>query len=564
MNPLVYFIPPKSKTVVEFGCGDGSLGAEFLQIQPECRFIGVDIDGVALSAAEKKLSAAVSGTLETVNLEANDISKVDCFLYHGRFLGSPGLKAMLQQHMKLLSEDGQMLFLVDHMGYIRNAVDLFRGAKPSMESALTMNELMETISASGMTVVNVQPIYSAADAQWKEDEATKTFVQAFSEFCRHNGLSGRNDIWARAFFVRAVRKTYESKMLVQSILGEALVTARIRINEPNRFCMTEPGFEARAQRGGVKLENAETYPNRILIRQRITMENFREGVEQIQRVTRNGYLLLYELDDSPSRWAENHAKTGYLDFVGSHAVQVSTSALADEVRQYNPEVKVFMNHLEYLPEPREYMEEPSAPVTVFFGALNREEDWTDIMPVINELAQKYGKRLRFRVLADQQFFAALQTEHKEFVGSKDYFDGRYVPYNVYIQTLRSADISLLPLHDTLFNRAKSDLKFIESAGHGAAVLASPTVYRDTVRDGETGFIYHSPGEFRDRFTLLIENQARRREMAHAAYEYVKHNRLLSQHYEERLEWYRELLARLPELNRSLEERLKALAERFNS
>lgn len=562
MNPLVYFIPPKSRTVVDFGCGDGGLGADFLQIQPECYYFGVDIDGAGLSEAEGKLSAVVSGTLETVNLQTHGLSKVDCFFYHSRFLGSPRLKAMLQQHMQLLSEEGQMLFLVDHMGYIRNAVDLLRGAKPSVEPTLTMNELMEVISASGMTVVKVQPIYSRADAQWKEDEATEKFIQAFSEFCRHNDLSGRNDIWAKAFLIRTVRKVPVSRLLVQSILGEALVTARIRINEPNRFCMTEPGFEAQAQRDGVKLESAETYPNRILMRQRITLENFNEGLEQIHHITGNGYLLLYELDDSPSRWERNHAKTGYLDFVGSHAVQVSTSALADEVRQYNPEVKVFLNHLEYLPEPREYSEDKTAPVTVFFGALNREEDWTEIMPVINELAQKYGERLRFRVLADQQFYAALQTEHKEFVGSKDYYDGRYVPYNVYIQTLRSADISLLPLHDTLFNRAKSDLKFIESAGHGVAVLASPTVYRATVRDGETGFLYNNPREFRDRFTLLIEDRGRRRDMSNAAYEYVKHNRLLSQHYEERLDWYRELLARLPELNRSLEERLKVLAEKF--
>ena len=562
MNPLVYFIPPKSRTVVEFGCGDGGLGAAFQQIQPECRYIGVDIDGPAMAEAERKLSVVVPGTIETVDLQTKGISRVDCFLYHGRFLGSPGLKAVLQQHMKLLSEDGQMLFLVDHMGYIRNIVDLLRGARPSMESTLTMNELMETISASGMRIARVQPLYSAADVKLKEDESTKAFIQAFSELCRHNDLSGRNDIWARSFLIRAIRKAPGSKLLVQSILGEALVTARIRINEPNRFCMTEPGFEAQAQRGGVRLENAETHPNRILIRQRITMDNFRDGLEQIQRITGNGYLLLYELDDSPSRWEENHAKTGYLDFVGSHAVQVSTSALADEIRQYNPEVKVFLNHLEYLPDPREYNEDTSAPVTVFFGALNREEDWTDIMPVINELAQKYGEKLRFRVLADQQFFAALQTEHKEFVGSKDYFNGRYVPYNVYLQTLRSADISLLPLHDNLFNRAKSDLKFIESAGHGVAVLASPTVYRETVKDGETGFLYNSPSEFRDRFTLLIENRERRRGMANAAYEYVKKNRLLSQHYEERLDWYRELLARLPELNRSLEERLKVLAERF--
>ena len=56
----------------------------------------------------------------------------------------------------------------------------------------------------------------------------------------------------------------------------------------------------------------------------------------------------------------------------------------------------------------------------------------------------------------------------------------------------------------------------------------------------------------------MEDRTRRLDMARAAYEYVKHNRLLSQHYQERAEWYHELLARLPELNQKLEERLAAL------
>ena len=371
-------------------------------------------------------------------------------------------------------------------------------------------------------------------------------------------MGARTDIWAKAFIVRAVRQLPARKLLVQSMLGEALVTARIRLHEPNRFCMTLPGFEARAERNGVRIESAEEYPDRILIRQRITMEDFEDGLRLIRNIVGRGYLLLYEMDDSPSRWAEKHEKTGWLDFAGSHAVQVSTPALAEEVRPYNPEIHVFMNQLEYLPEEREYTKDDRAPVTIFFGALNREEDWTDIMPVLNQMAKQYGARMEFRVLADQQFFQALQTPHKKFVGSKDYYEGRYVPYPVYLQTLRSADIALLPLHDTPFNRAKSDLKFIESAGHGVAVFASPTVYQSTVRDGETGFLYRNAREFRERLTLLMEDRTRRLDMARAAYEYVKHNRLLSQHYQERAEWYHELLARLPELNQKLEERLAAL------
>ena len=48
-------------------------------------------------------------------------------------------------------------------------------------------------------------------------------------------------------------------------------------------------------------------------------------------------------------------------------------------------------------------------------------------------------------------------------------------------------------------------------------------------------------------------------MAKNAYNYVKRNRLLSQHYEERINWYNELYDRLPELNAEVHKRLEILS-----
>ena len=74
----------------------------------------------------------------------------------------------------------------------------------------------------------------------------------------------------------------------------------------------------------------------------------------------------------------------------------------------------------------------------------------------------------------------------------------FSPYNIYEKILRESDIAILPLEFNRFNSMKSDLKFIESAGHGAVVLASPTVYEDTVDDGKTGLIYNSIQEFEEK------------------------------------------------------------------
>ena len=165
------------------------------------------------------------------------------------------------------------------------------------------------------------------------------------------------------------------------------------------------------------------------------------------------------------------------------------------------------------------------------------------------------------MIAKTELFNKIEATNKVFVGKREVYNGQYVPYEVYEQELRTTDISLLPLRDNIFNRSKSDLKFIECAGNGSVVIASPTVYSEAVKDGETGFIYHDVNEFYNTLKMLIDNQNKRIEVAKNAYEYVKHNRLLSQHYEERFDWYNELIAKLPELNIETQKRIEILKDK---
>ena len=51
-------------------------------------------------------------------------------------------------------------------------------------------------------------------------------------------------------------------------------------------------------------------------------------------------------------------------------------------------------------------------------------------------------------------------------------------------------------------------------------------------------------------------------VAESAYAYVKRERLMSQHYQERLEWYCELLTRLPELTAEAAKRIEKFIPMF--
>ena len=312
------------------------------------------------------------------------------------------------------------------------------------------------------------------------------------------------------------------------------------------------------QRGdeAIELDEVGDLHDSIILLDRAVIQSAAWICDLLAKHAAHGNILLQELDDHPLITAQIKGDD-YFCFRAVSAVQTSTRYLAEFLREFNPHIYLFENQLAELPERRTY-DAAQDRVTIFFGALNRREDWEPLMPAINEMIRQYGDRLHFRVVSDHGFYQALETEAKEFTGGAH--DGYIVaPYEQYTAALHASDIALLPLRDTEFNRAKSDLKFIESAGHGAAVLASPTVYAGTVREGETGLIYHSPREFAEKLDLLIRRADLRRTLAENAYRYVAKHRLLEQHIDDYIAAYREMFERREELER---ERLQRVEKFF--
>jgi glycosyltransferase involved in cell wall biosynthesis len=155
------------------------------------------------------------------------------------------------------------------------------------------------------------------------------------------------------------------------------------------------------------------------------------------------------------------------------------------------------------------------------------------------------------VVHDQALFDALTTPHKRFTPTCD--------HAAYLNLLGGAEISFMPLRDTPFNRAKSDLKFIEAASCRVAALASPVVYAGSIKDRETGIIFHSAEELRARLSELLAYPDIARSIGDAARAYVTRERMLAAQVATRIAWYRDLCARREELTASLLARVPALA-----
>jgi glycosyltransferase involved in cell wall biosynthesis len=258
--------------------------------------------------------------------------------------------------------------------------------------------------------------------------------------------------------------------------------------------------------------------------------------------------VVCEFDDHPD-YIPVLMRPDVQNFRAVHAVQTSTAPLAQVLGRDNGEVMVFPNGVARLPDVVNYAD-PNR-ITLFFGGLNRDEDWPALMPALNAVASIAGDRLAFEVVNDRGFFDALETPHKRFTPLCD--------YATYQDLLSRCEVSLMPLLDTPFNRCKSDLKFLEAAASRVTALASPVVYADTIVDDSTGLMFHSPQDLSQKLMRIIANPQYGRALADAARSYVAGQRMLAYQVAQRVAWYHSLWERRAELHAALLARVPELA-----
>jgi NADH:ubiquinone oxidoreductase subunit 5 (subunit L)/multisubunit Na+/H+ antiporter MnhA subunit len=82
---------------------------------------------------------------------------------------------------------------------------------------------------------------------------------------------------------------------------------------------------------------------------------------------------------------------------------MTTPALADVLRAYNPNVAVFANQVAELPPPPSPRAGPE--VVLIFAAFNRATDWPPYVDALNRVLAR-RPRLRVMVIHDKAFFEA--------------------------------------------------------------------------------------------------------------------------------------------------------------
>lgn len=116
---------------------------------------------------------------------------------------------------------------------------------------------------------------------------------------------------------------------------------------------------------------------------------------------------------------------------------------------------------------------------------------------------------------------------KEHVPAERLVQLPWMKAETYPAGISQIDIGCCAVADTPFNRAKSNIKAMEYAVAGAAVVASPTLYSGIVEDGKSGYIATTAEEWEADLSYLIDSPSTRSMMARRLLRTVEKRHALS-------------------------------------
>ena len=244
-------------------------------------------------------------------------------------------------------------------------------------------------------------------------------------------------------------------------------------------------------------------------------------IQKIRDLRLQGKKVYYDIDDDLWNIEEtNPAKGGYCSNVLSNVetmaslcdgVFVSTEPLKELLTKFNPCVNIVPNLVEIPSGTKELHDKIRIG---YAGSASHVGDFSDKLKYsLVKLAKKYRGKVEFI------FFGYVPPELKEYSHSVGGVEPQhYLPSLNYLDF----DISLIPLGDNVFNRSKSNLKWLDSAICKACPVASDVYCYNEIQDGVTG-IKIQDDRWYDVLEELINNDVQRKTIAEQSYQYVLEN-----------------------------------------
>lgn len=527
---LLKAIPPCSKQILEVGCGTGELAKRFKRIQPKCQYWGVEANEKAWTqaTADDVIDEVFHDDIELwlggkhLHFGSGDENFFDCIVLGDVLEHLQNPEEILKDLAQLLEPNGRVIACIPNVQHWSVVETLLNGRWPREDAGLfdrthlrwfTKSEIVAMFERLGLTVDKIVPrrlfpggerIIEAARAYRLVDD-----VDELAE-----------NLNAYQWVVSAVKGTVDRRILIRGFPAEACC-ARPRLTEPGTFLNTIPGV--RYSETPVKVDEGEAVVV-VLQRHKITEDAVRTHLK-------NGCLIIGEWDDDP--WYEgfrDKLKVPSVEWAlkACHAITVSNLEIAKRVERYNDNVAI---HDNWIAEVGEKQDEPDrSRKRIFLGGQRSREDWEPLVPGLNRFASKCPEA-EFVVVHDKELFDALETKNKTFYA--------FQPYAEYRKLLASCDISIDSLGESLFNRCKSFIRFIDSEAEGCS----------------NHFVMHA---IADRLDVIIEGFFDPRTPREHHRQHVIQYHMLADAYLGQFEKIREWLDDKPRLDEELYARLPEL------
>ena len=194
------------------------------------------------------------------------------------------------------------------------------------------------------------------------------------------------------------------------------------------------------------------------------------------------------------------------------AITVSTEALKAELLRWNPNIYVLPNLIDERLWSQTQRPHAGPVVIGFTGTSTHGDDLRMIEDAFIQISAKHGQGVAF------QFMGCVTDRLARLPGAKV---AEFTPdYESFARALQTTpmDVAVVSLEDNLFNRCKSNIKWLEYSACGiAGVYSDLPPYNSCIRHGQTGLLVgNRVQDWFQAIDTLVTNASLRRDIAQQA------------------------------------------------
>ncbi len=241
--------------------------------------------------------------------------------------------------------------------------------------------------------------------------------------------------------------------------------------------------------------------------------------------------MIMETDDDPfSMDSDNPAtsrmgagtdveRAAYFQAKDADVIIVTNDYLKRTMYTYNENVHIIPNCIDFqlwnkvkIPEKKE-----GELVLGWAGAAGHKKNLDIVKPVFIELLEKYPNL----IIKCLHGAVDMGIESDRFISYNE-----WVSVDKYPQRLANLgmDVAVAPLLDSEFNRSKSNLRYLQYSALKVPTVASNVgPYKNTIIDGENGYVANSDKIFLDKISNMLDNAKLRRFIGDNSHRFVMKN-----------------------------------------